>query len=118
MSPVNAKKPIPTAGAPAVAAEHRLAAGESDAARQGFLSAMERSAAFGDRSAEVESTLSPRQLNVARLLMEGCTNKEIAARPYLSTRTIEMHVVHLFDRLNCRTRTEAARQPAEHGLRA
>ena len=74
--------------------------------------------AFGDQSAEVESLLSPRQLEVARLVMEGFTNKEIAARLYLSTRTVEMHVAHLFDRLNCRTRTEAARQLAERGLRA
>ncbi len=74
--------------------------------------------AFGDKSAELESLLSPRQLDVARLLMEGFTNKEIAARLYLSTRTVEMHVAHLFDRLNCRTRTEAARQLAERGLRA
>ena len=42
---------------------------------------MERSEAFGDQSTEVESLLSPRQLDVARLVMEGFTNKEIAARP-------------------------------------
>ncbi len=68
------------------------------------------------RSEAVDSILSPRQLDVARLLMEGLTNKEIAARLYLSTRTVEMHVAHLFDRLNCRTRTEAVRQLSERGL--
>ena len=65
----------------------------------------------------VERMLSPRQLDVARLLTEGFTNKEIAAQLYLSTRTVEMHVAHLFDRLNCRSRTEAARRLSELGFR-
>ena len=71
----------------------------------------------GGHPGAVERMLSPRQLDVARLVTEGFMNKEIAAQLYLSTRTVEMHVAHLFDRLNCRSRTEAARRLSELGLR-
>lgn len=64
----------------------------------------------GDERAEVAASelLSPRQLEVAKHLVEGMTNKEIAAKLFVSTRTVEMHVAHIMDRLNCRSRTEAA----------
>lgn len=69
-----------------------------------------------EADAPAESLLSPRQLEVALRLAEGQSNKEIASRLYISPRTVEMHVAHLFDRLNCRSRTEAARRLAELGL--
>ncbi|HEX2861789.1 MAG TPA: helix-turn-helix transcriptional regulator, partial [Lacunisphaera sp.] len=53
-------------------------------------------------------SLSPRQRDVARLLCEGLTNKEIAARLGVAVRTVDMHVAHLLGRLQCRSRTEAA----------
>ncbi|MGH8020639.1 MAG: LuxR C-terminal-related transcriptional regulator [Opitutaceae bacterium] len=53
-------------------------------------------------------TLSPRQREVARVLARGWTNKEIASELNLSVRTVDMHVAHIFARLDCRTRTEAA----------
>jgi DNA-binding NarL/FixJ family response regulator len=55
------------------------------------------------------SGLTEQELEILYALVDGLSNKEIAARQDLSTRTINMHVRHLFDRLNCRTRTEAVR---------
>ena len=51
--------------------------------------------------------LSPRQCDVARHLATGLTNKEIAARLGVSVRTVDMHVAHVLQRLDCRTRAEA-----------
>jgi len=51
--------------------------------------------------------LTPRQCEVLSLLAAGLTSKEIADRMGLSTRTVEMHVGRLLQRLNCRTRPEA-----------
>lgn len=53
------------------------------------------------------SDLTPRQCEVLSLLAAGLTSKEIADRMGLSTRTVEMHVARLLERLNCRTRPEA-----------
>jgi len=66
-------------------------------------------------SATEAGDLTPRQQEVLRLLAQGLTSKEIADRVGLSTRTVEMHVSRLLQRLNCRTRPEAIRQAMERG---
>jgi ATP/maltotriose-dependent transcriptional regulator MalT len=60
--------------------------------------------------------LTRRQLEVARLVADGLTNKEIAHKLYLSTRTVDMHVANILDRLDCRSRSEAVRKAGDLGL--
>lgn len=50
---------------------------------------------------------TPRQREVLSFLAAGLTSKEIGQRMGLSTRTVEMHVGRLLQRLDCRTRPEA-----------
>jgi DNA-binding CsgD family transcriptional regulator len=52
--------------------------------------------------------LSKRELEVLRLLGEGLTNAEIAARLFISTKTVATHVGNLFAKLQLRNRAEAA----------
>lgn len=75
---------------------------------------------LGARQAdEVERAgLSRREHEVVQLVAEGLTNKEIADRLILSTRTIDAHVRSILHKLDCRTRTEAATRAAEAGLLA
>ncbi|WP_349294562.1 helix-turn-helix transcriptional regulator [Baekduia alba] len=60
--------------------------------------------------------LSRRELEVMRLAASGLTNREIAERLVLSTRTIDMHMRNILAKLRCRTRTQAAQRAAELGL--
>ena len=60
--------------------------------------------------------LSRRELEVMQLVAAGLTNREIAARLVLSTRTVDMHVRSILNKLRCRTRTEAAARAAALGL--
>jgi len=60
--------------------------------------------------------LTWRQVEIARLIASGLTNKEIAHKLFLSPRTVEMHVAHLLNRLDCRSRSEAVRKAGELGL--
>lgn len=60
--------------------------------------------------------LTGRQVEIARLIAAGLTNKEIAAKLFLSARTVEMHVANMLDRLDCRSRSEAVRKAGELGL--
>ncbi|MEW2379465.1 LuxR C-terminal-related transcriptional regulator [Micromonospora sp. NPDC047812] len=53
--------------------------------------------------------LTGQQLRIAQLVAEGATNREIAARMFLSTRTVDHHLRNIFHRLNVRSRTELAR---------
>jgi len=52
--------------------------------------------------------LSAREEQVAQLVAQGMTNKEIAARLVISRRTAESHVVHILDKLGFSTRSQIA----------
>jgi DNA-binding CsgD family transcriptional regulator/tetratricopeptide (TPR) repeat protein len=52
--------------------------------------------------------LTPQQLQIAFLISEGATNKEAAARLFLSPKTIENHLSQIYRKLDVRTRTELA----------
>lgn len=51
--------------------------------------------------------LSEREREILNLLAEGLSNKMIAARLYLSVRTIEGHLANIYSRLGVHSRTEA-----------
>lgn len=54
----------------------------------------------GGREARERLTrLSPRELEVLRLMVEGYTNKQIARRLEVSPRTVETHRAHLMEKL-------------------
>lgn len=52
--------------------------------------------------------LSPRELEVAQLVMEGKTNREIAATLFLSEKTVETHMSHILAKLGIPSRTLVA----------
>jgi pimeloyl-ACP methyl ester carboxylesterase/DNA-binding CsgD family transcriptional regulator len=53
-------------------------------------------------------SLTEAELDVVRLLAEGLTNQEIAARLYVSPRTVQTHVAHVFAKLGVSRRAEVA----------
>jgi DNA-binding CsgD family transcriptional regulator len=68
-----------------------------------------RSLGVGGRTGpKLAGELSKRELEVLRLLGEGLTNAEIAARLYISTKTVATHVGNVFAKLQLRNRAEAA----------
>jgi DNA-binding CsgD family transcriptional regulator len=62
----------------------------------------------GRTGAKLLGELSNREIEVLRLLGEGLTNAEIAARLYISTKTVATHVGNVFAKLHLRNRAEAA----------
>ena len=50
--------------------------------------------------------LTPQELQVALMLAEGATTREAASRLYLSPKTVEYHLRHVYDKLEIRTRDE------------
>ena len=67
-----------------------------------------------DRSSLLESIsstvsiLTPRELDVARLVAMGATNQEIAEKLFISTSTVKTHINSIFNRLNLKNRTQLA----------
>jgi DNA-binding CsgD family transcriptional regulator len=62
--------------------------------------------------------LSPRELEIVRLVGAGRSNREIAHELFLSPRTVDSHVRNLLRKLDCRSRVDAARRARELGLLA
>lgn len=60
--------------------------------------------------------LSPRELDVLRLLARGRSNKQIAAQLGLGLRTVESHVSRLLAKLGVASRTEAVAYALGHRL--
>ncbi|MFW6204796.1 MAG: helix-turn-helix transcriptional regulator [Actinomycetota bacterium] len=63
----------------------------------------------GGRRADGDSgvlRLSEREREIADLVAEGRTNKEIGETLFISTRTVERHLSHIFDKLGLASRTQ------------
>ncbi len=60
--------------------------------------------------------LSPRELQVLRLVASGETNKAIAAALVLSERTVDRHVSNIYAKLRVSSRAAATAYAYEHGL--
>lgn len=61
-------------------------------------------------------SLTPREMDVMRLLAQGQTNKEIARQLVISERTVKFHVSAVLRKLGAGNRTEAVKLAAQRGL--
>jgi len=52
--------------------------------------------------------ISPRELEVLKLIARGLGNREIGEQLFISERTVKSHVTHLLEKLNLRDRTQLA----------
>ena len=62
----------------------------------------------------VQGQLTKREWQVAQLLLEGMSNRDIAIRLFLSERTVEAHLEHIRNKLGFRSRTQIAAWVTEH----
>ncbi|MGW4173631.1 response regulator transcription factor, partial [Streptomyces chartreusis] len=72
-------------------------------------------AAPGREAAGGLSLLTPQQLRIARHVAEGATNREVARRLAVSTRTVDYHLRNVFAALGVRSRIELARMVDQEG---
>ncbi|MFN8623909.1 MAG: LuxR C-terminal-related transcriptional regulator [Chloroflexota bacterium] len=76
--------------------------------------------AIGERllpgAATVSAGLSPREMEVLRIICEGRTDREIAERLYISERTVHVHVRKVLAKLGVSSRTQAAALAFRQGI--
>ena len=70
----------------------------------------------GPRPQPLVVPLSERELEVLRLLGDGCTNREIATSLFLAEGTVKNHVTNVLAKLGARDRTQAALRGRALGL--
>jgi len=63
-----------------------------------------------------EQTLSGREREVLQLAAEGFRNDEIGRRLFISPKTVKTHLQNIYEKLNVKSRTEAALKAKETGL--
>jgi two-component system, NarL family, response regulator DevR len=65
---------------------------------------------------EMRTSLSDRELEVVRLIVEGLSNKEISARLALSDKTVKNHISHILAKLKLTARTQVAVMALRAGI--
>ena len=61
------------------------------------------------------ASLTPTERDVMRLVGEGLTNKDLAARLFISPRTVESHLTHVYTKLGLSSRVQLAQEAARRG---
>jgi DNA-binding CsgD family transcriptional regulator len=73
-------------------------------------------AGAGGRRRELPGGLSPREVEVLRLLARGCTKRQVAAELVIAPKTADAHVQHIYSKLGVSTRAGATLFAMQHGL--
>lgn len=70
----------------------------------------------GGRGEERFDVLTPRELEVLKLIAEAHTSKEVAELLFISIKTVERHRQNILDKLGMRDRVELTRYAIRRGL--
>jgi DNA-binding CsgD family transcriptional regulator len=60
--------------------------------------------------------ITPRELDILELIAQGMSNREIAAKLFVSENTVKTHSSRVFDKLGAKRRTQAVQLGKEFGL--
>ena len=95
-----------------------VARGESPLDPRAARRLLSRATGAGDQPAPswASSGLSPREVEVLRLVVEGLLNKQIAGRLGITERTVKAHLTSAYQRIGVADRTQAALWVERHGL--
>ncbi len=66
------------------------------------------------RPASGWASLTPTELDVVRLVNEGLSNKDIGTRLFVSPRTVQTHLTHVYNKLGLTSRMQLAQESARH----
>jgi predicted ATPase/class 3 adenylate cyclase/DNA-binding CsgD family transcriptional regulator len=112
------------AGYEASVAALRDAMGDSDfdfAWAEGAAMSTEEAIAYAQRGrgqrkrpASGWASLTPTELDVVRLVSEGMTNNDIATRLFVSPRTVQTHLTHVYTKLGLTSRVQLVQEAARH----
>ena len=65
---------------------------------------------------EEDQVVSRREVEVLQLIADGCSTPEVAARLYISQKTVKNHLASIYAKLDARDRTQAVLQAVRMGI--
>ena len=68
------------------------------------------------RAPAPEEGLSQREIEVLQLIAKGAANKEIASQLFIGESTVKTHIIHIFNKLEVKDRTEAVTEAVRKGI--
>jgi len=120
----HARLPMYQAGYDAAVAAVREALGQEDfdaAWAEGLALTTEDAIAYaqrgrGERKRPTSgwASLTPMENDVVRLVREGLGNKDIGARLFISPRTVQTHLTHVYAKLGLTSRVQLAQEAGKH----
>jgi DNA-binding CsgD family transcriptional regulator len=75
-----------------------------------------RASFISDERKREELRITARELEILELIAQGLSNREIAAKLYVSENTVKTHSSRVFDKLGAKRRTQAVQLGKELGL--
>lgn len=70
---------------------------------------------FGSLGEQAIATITPRELEVLRLVVDGMSNDQVGVALGITTRTVEAHLTRLYERAGAHSRTELATRALREG---
>lgn len=65
---------------------------------------------------EPRPALSPREVEILKLLAQGLSNRALSKKLYISEATVKTHLVHIYDKLDVDNRTAAITTALDRGI--
>jgi RNA-directed DNA polymerase len=82
--------------------------------RRAAVQALARGSSAARPASSGWESLTPAEHDVVRLVCEGLGNKEVAARLFVSPRTVQAHLSHIYTRLGISTRVQLVTEATRH----
>jgi DNA-binding NarL/FixJ family response regulator len=94
----------------------KVTAGEQWLEKRSVSLALERLLKREAAARQIAKILTPREIEIVRMVAEGLRNKVIAERLYLSEGTIKVHLHNIYEKVRVNSRLELARYARDQGL--
>jgi len=94
----------------------KVAAGEQWLEKRSVGLALERLLKREAATRQIARILTPREIEIVRMVTEGLRNKVIAERLYVSEGTVKIHLHHIYEKLKVNSRLQLARYARDEGL--
>jgi DNA-binding NarL/FixJ family response regulator len=100
-----------------IASAVRMAAGGETALSPQLAASMLNEVRKWDKAAvEEERIVTKREEEVLQLIADGCSTPEVAAKLYISQKTVKNHLASIYQKLDARDRTQAVLQAVRMGI--